>query len=164
MDNILSTTNPERQKKFFKVIISVISILIAGYIWTNWTQKYVEKKNELCTYGIVTKGKIYKIKEDNLNEGNISSWDLHYEYTNKEFQYFGVLNVNHKDAFRVDDLLSVIYSDRDPKTHQAFEKEAKKECVNFSSALFKYENYIIWIIELAFLIIVNFPPKPEEEE
>jgi hypothetical protein len=114
---------------------------VLTFLWVQNASDYRAERNDLYLNGHVTFGSITKVVINNLNEGNIQSWDIHYKY---EDQYSrertGKINAPKKKQVLISDSIYVINSEKKSEFHIASLNKSEYKPLSMVSAMFRIDN------------------------
>lgn len=111
--------------------------------------KDFKRDNELCKNGERTLGYVYRLEEDNMNEGNIHSLDIFYRFEGVGRSYWGEINVSDDAKVKVGDSVNIIHFKADPNDHEASLDKFNSECSDPSFVSFVNEHLLILVIGIA---------------
>jgi hypothetical protein len=156
----ISDNEYNRRNKILRRVLTVILIPCVIFAWIYYAEKDFKKSNILCANGAQTKGVISNIIRDNLNDGNISSWIIEYNFLVSNSKYNGSIELSDKPIVKLGDSIEVIYSNESPSLNSGFIGNIDLKCITFRQSLTK--NWYFLILGLMLIFLVNSVDKSKD--
>ncbi|WP_163718773.1 DUF3592 domain-containing protein [Mangrovibacterium lignilyticum] len=143
----------QRNRRLIKIVSALIVIFCIA-LWIYHSIELKKETNELYSNGTESKGIITMIERDNLNSGNITSWNIKYRFQVINQEYHGELSSDDMPSLHVGDSLTVLYSSKNPLVHSASLSQIDNNNIGIGEALIKKWYY--GGIGLIIILAMNF--------